>query len=155
MALPVVIPSIAATRYYSGTPLGVTQWIPITQKRIDLFADATGDHQWIYCDPERAARESPWKTTVAHGYLMLSLVPTLLPELLVLIGWKTAINTRVEDCRFVAPAPAESRVRMAAQLAKARTLPRGGCRLALAVQFEIEGSPDPACVATVTYVYYP
>jgi acyl dehydratase len=155
MALPVVIPCIAATRYYSGTPLGATQWVPITQKRIDLFADVTGDHQWIHCDPERAARESPWKTTVAPAYLMLSLVPTLLPELLVLIGWKTAINTGVEDCRFVAPAPAESRVRMAAELATARTLPGGGCRLAFAVEFEIEGSPEPACVATVTYVYYP
>ncbi|MDH3520510.1 MAG: MaoC family dehydratase [Myxococcales bacterium] len=155
MALPVVIPCIAAARYYAETPLGVTDWISITQDRIDLFADATGDHQWIHCDVERAAREAPWKSTIAHGFLLLSLVPTLLPELLVLIGWKTAINTGVDDCRFLAPVPAGSRVRMAAQLAKARTLPGGGCRLGFAVDFECEGSDASACSATVNYVYYP
>jgi acyl dehydratase len=155
MALPVVIPCMAASRYYSGTSLGVTRWVPITQERIDLFADATGDHQWIHCDVERAAHESPWKSTVAHGFLSLSLVPTLLPEIVVLIGWKTAINTGVDNCRFVAPVPAGSRVRMAAEVAKARTLPGGGCRLGFAVEFEIEGCDQPACSATVNYMYFP
>jgi len=155
MALPVVIPSIAASRQYSGTSLGVTRWIPITQERIDLFADSTGDHQWIHCDVARASRESPWKTTVAHGFLALSLVPTLLPELLVLIGWKTAINAGVNDCRFIAPVPAGSRVRMAAKVAKARTLPGRACRLSFAVEFEIEGCDEPACTATVNYMYFP
>jgi len=155
MPLPVVIPSIAASRHYAGTRLGVTRWVSITQKRIDLFAEATGDLQWIHCDPERAARETPWKSTVAHGFLLLSLVPNLLAELLVLIGWKTAINTGVDDCRFPTRVPAGTRVRMAAHLAKARTLPGGGCRLAFAIEFEAEGCDEPACVATVNYVYFP
>jgi acyl dehydratase len=155
MTLPVVIPSIAASRQYSGTSLGVTDWIPITQAQVDLFAESTGDHQWIHCDVERAARESPWKCTVAHGFLMLSLVPTLLPEILILLGWKTAINTGVDNCTFDAPVPVGSRVRMAGAIARARTLPGKGCRLPINVDFQIEGCSRSACTATVNYVYFP
>jgi acyl dehydratase len=155
MALPVIMPCIGAVKWYSGTPLGVTSWIRIDQARIDGFANATDDHQWIYCDFERAARESPWKTTIANNFLLLSLVPGLLPDLIVLLGWKTAINTGVDDCTFGAVVPAGSRVRMSARLAKARNVPKGGCRLSFAVSFEIEGSDESACDATVNYLYFP
>ena len=120
MKLPMVVPTMAAARHYVGADLGTTEWLQIDQARIDRFADATNDRQWIYCDVERAGRESPWKSTVAHGYLLLALAPTLLKKLMVLVGWKTAINTGVEKLRFPAPAPAGSRVRMAGRIANAR-----------------------------------
>jgi acyl dehydratase len=157
MALPLVIPGIPAARYYSGADLGVTRWIPIGQDRIDLFAEATGDRNWIHTDVERASRETPWKSTIIPGALLLALVPGLLPELLVLLGWRRALNTSAERCVFAHPAPAGSRVRMAAELAKARSLPGQGCRLSFAIRFEAEGAGDagPACSATVHYLYYP
>ena len=155
MALPVVMPCIPAVKWYSGAPLGVTDWIEIDQARIDRFADATDDHQWIYCDVERAARESPWQSTIANNYLLLSLVPALLPDLIVLLGWKTAINTGADRCTFGAVVPAGSRVRMSARLAKARNVPKGGCRLSFAVSFEVEGREGSACDATVNYLYFP
>jgi len=155
MALPVVMPCITAVKWYSGMSLGRTDWISIDQARIDGFADAIDDHQWIYCDVERASRESPWKGTIANNYLLLSLVPALLPDLIVLLGWKTAINTGVPECTFGAPVPAGSRVRMSARLAKARHVPNGGCRLSFAVSFEVEGGDASACDATVNYLYFP
>ena len=155
MKLPLVVPSIAFVRYYSGADLGNTEWLQIDQDRIDLFGDATNDWQWIHCDVERASSESPWKGTVAHGYLLLSLAPTLLKKLLVLVGWRTAINTGVERLRFPAPVPAGSRVRLAGRIAKARSLPGGGCRIGFGVEFEIEGGDEPACTAVVNYVYFP
>lgn len=155
MPLPVVMPSIAATKYYVGTQLGPTEWVTVTQERIDLFAEATGDRQWIHCDVDRAQRESPWKSTIAHGYLTLSLVPDLLPRLIVLIGWKTAINTGVDKCRLSAPVPSGSRVRMSAELKNSRSMPGGGVRLTFGVRFEVEGNAKPALIADVNYVYFP
>lgn len=156
MALPLVIPGIDAARHYSGTDLGLTRWIPITQERIDLFAEASGDRNWIHTDVERASRESPWKSTIVPGALLLALVPGLLSELLVLLGWRRALNTTAERCVFESPATAGSRVRMAALLAKARSLPGNGCRLSFQVRFETEGADGaPACAATVNYLYYP
>ena len=152
--LPVVLPGFAAAKYYAGASLGATDWFEISQERVDKFGRATGADDWIHCDPERAARESPWKTTVAQGYLLLSLAPDLLPRLVVLLGWRTAVNTGADKCAFPAPAPVGSRVRMAAQLARARTLPGGGVRLSFAVEFEVEGAAEPACTARVNYLYF-
>ncbi len=153
-SLPLIMPSIAAAKYYVGMELGPTEWIPITQDRINRFAEATGDRQWIHCDVERAQRESPWKTTIAHGYLTLSLVPDLLPRLIQLIGGKTAVNTGVDKCRLSAPVPSGSRVRMSAVIRSARTIPRSGVRLTFGVRFEVEGNARPALVADVNYVYF-
>lgn len=154
MALPVVIPSIAATPFYRDTDLGASDWVTIGQDRIDLFARATDDRRWIHTDPERATRESPWKGTIADGYLLLSLIPDLLPQLIVLIGWTTAINTGVDHCAFPGPVTAGSRVRLRARLARARYMPVGGCRLGFDAELEVEGSDVPGCTARVNYAYF-
>ena len=88
-----VIKSLAAVKDHVGVSLGPTDWLPINQGRINAFADATDDHQWIHVDVERARRESPFKATIAHGYLTLSLAPALLPQIVRIEGWETAINT--------------------------------------------------------------
>jgi acyl dehydratase len=154
MSLPVVLPGFAAARYYKGARLGTTEWFEITQERVDRFGRATGSDGWIHCDPERAARESAIGTTVAQEYLLLSLAPDLLPRLVVLIGWKTAVNAGVDDCVFEGRAPVGSRVRMSASLAQARSIPGGGVRLSFAVSFEVEGAALPACTAQVHYLYF-
>jgi acyl dehydratase len=154
MAQPIVISSIASTPEYQGTELGTTEWIAIAQERIELFGRATGDTRWIHLDSERAAREAPWKNTIADGFLLLSLVPGLLPQLIVLQGWSTAINTGVDRCEFPGTATSGSRVRMGARLARARVLPGNGCRLGFDIWFEVEGSPTPACRARVNYAYF-
>lgn len=154
MPLPVVLPGFKAAKYYAGSFLGATEWFVIDQERVDAFGRATGADDWFHCDPERARRESPWKGPVVQGYLLLSLAPDLLPRLVVLIGWKTAVNAGVEACSFPAPAPVGSRVRMAATLHRARAVPGGGVRLTFAIEFQVEGASEPACVAKVHYVYF-
>jgi acyl dehydratase len=154
MAQPVVIASMASTPDYQGTEFGTTEWVSIAQDRIELFGRASGDTRWIHLDSERAARESPWKSTIADGFLLLSLVPGLLPQLIVLLGWSTAINTGVDRCEFPGIVTAGSRVRMGARLARARVLAGDGCRLGFDVWFEVEGSPLPACRARVNYAYF-
>ena len=93
MANPTAIPNVAALADLVGRELGKTDWIEVYQEQIDAFAEATGDRQWIHCDVERAQRESPFKSTIAHGYLTLALVPVLLPKLLVVDDCRTVINT--------------------------------------------------------------
>jgi acyl dehydratase len=155
MAKPLVIASMASTPDYQGTELGVTEWVSIAQDRIEGFGRATGDTRWIHVDAERAARESPWKSAIADGFLLLSLVPGLLNQLIVLMGWSTAINTGVDRCEFPGIVTAGSRVRMGARLARARVLAGEGCRLGFDVWFEAEGSATPACRARVNYAYFP
>lgn len=154
MQLPVVMPGFAAAKHYVDQPLGATSWIEITQQRIDQFARATGDDRWIHSDPERSALESPWKTGATQGYLLLSLTPDLLPQLVVLVGWSRAINTAVENCSFSGAVPAGGRVRMHATLERARAVPGGGLRLSFGIQFESEGVDEPACRARVHYIYF-
>jgi acyl dehydratase len=153
MPLPVVLPGFAAARYYKGVRLGTTDWFEITQERVDRFARATGPEDPVRAEP-RSARDSQPAAKVAQGYLLLSLAPDLLPRLVVLIGWKTAVNAGVDDCVFEVPAPVGSRVRMSASLAQARSVPGGGVRLTFAVAFEVEGAARPACTARVHYVYF-
>jgi acyl dehydratase len=149
-----VLPGFAAARYYKGARLGTTDWFEITRDRVERFERATGAEDRIHCDPPRAARESATGTAAAQGYLLLSLAPDLLPRLVVLIGWKTAVNAGVDDCVFEVPAPVGSRVRMSASLAQARSVPGGGVRLSFAVSFEVEGLARPACTARVHYLYF-
>jgi len=155
VAQPIVIADMTSTPDYQGTELGTTQWLAIAQDRIERFGHATGDTRWIHLDTERAARESPWKSTIADGYLLLSLVPGLLSQLIVLLGWSTAINTGVDRCEFPGVVTAGSRVRMGARLARARVLAGNGCRIGFDIWFEVEGSPTPACRARVNYAYFP
>ncbi len=135
--------------------LGTTDWIEVSQEQIDAFAAATGDRQWIHCDVERAQRESPFKSTIAHGYLTVALTPVLLPELLVVEDCETVINTGIEKLRLSTPVLAGSRIRMSATVKDARKVPGGGVRAAFSIRFEVEGSKKPACHGVVTYVYYP
>ena len=150
-----MIPSVAAIADLVDCNLGTTDWIEISQEQIAAFATATGDHQWIHCDVERAQRESPFKSTIAHGYLTVALVPVLLPKLLVVDDCRTVINTGIEKLRLSIPVLAGSRVRMSATVKDARKVPGGGVRANISIRFEVEGSEKPACHGVVTYIYLP
>jgi len=129
--------------------LGSTDWHTIDQRMIDLFAEATGDHQWIHVDPPRAA-EGPFGTTVAHGYLTLSLLPRLMSELISVSDAAMGINYGTEKLRFTSPVPSGSRVRLHAKLVRAER--RGnGVVYTVAVQVEIERQEKPALVGEVVY----
>jgi acyl dehydratase len=150
-----VIPRLADVKAHVGEKLGPTEWFRVEQPRIDAFARATEDDQWIHCDVERATRESPWKGTIAHGYLTLSLTPHLLAQLLTIQGWKTAVNTGLDKLRLSSPVPAGGRVRMSAVIKAVRELPRDGLRVTFAVRIEVEGAAKPALLANVNYAYFP
>ena len=133
-----------------GRDLGTSDWHEITQERIDLFAEATGDHQWIHVDPEAAAR-GPFATTVAHGYLTLSMLPRLLGEIVRVRDAVMGVNYGTERIRFTSPVPVGSRVRLHATLAAAER--RGpGVLWRVAVEVEIEGGAKPALVGEVVYL---
>jgi acyl dehydratase len=127
----------------------------ITQERIDLFAEATGDHQWIHVDAERARRESPFGTTIAHGHLTLSLAPTLLAQVLEVKGARLLVNPGVERMRFRAPVRCGDRIRMRATLRKLRELRGGALHATLRITFEVEGTDKPAAFGDALVVYYP
>ena len=150
-----MIPNVAAIADLVGCDLGTTDWIEVSQEQIDAFAEATGDRQWIHCDVERAQRESPFKSTIAHGYLTVALTPVLLQKLLVVEDCETVVNTGVEKLRLSTPVLAGSRIRMSATVKDARKVPGGGVRTTLSIRFEVEGSEKPACHGAVTYVYFP
>lgn len=128
-----------------GTDLGRTDWIEITQERVDQFAEATGDRQWIHVDPVRAAAESPFGGTIAHGYLTLSLTNQLLPQLLDVRGASLGINYGVDRVRFPAAVPVPSRVRGHAVITGADEID-GGVQVTITITVEIEGAERPACV---------
>jgi acyl dehydratase len=135
-----------------GTELGVSDWHIVDQKRVDLFAEATGDHQWIHVDPERA-KDGPFGTTIAHGYLTLSLIPVLAKECYSVEGVRMAVNYGSDKVRFPAPVPVGSSVRATAELVSADEVPGG---LQVVVRFTIAGKDGgkPHCVAdTITRFY--
>jgi acyl dehydratase len=135
-----------------GTQVGTGDWIEIDQKRIDLFAEATGDHQWIHVDPARAA-EGPFGTTIAHGYLTLSLLPALVKDVYLTEGVRMGINYGLNKVRFPSPVRVGSRIRAVVVVASADEVP-GGFQITTTVTIEIEGSEKPACVAeTVVRLY--
>jgi acyl dehydratase len=130
--------------------LGTSAWHEITQEQINLFADATGDHQWIHVDPERAA-DGPFGTTVAHGYLTLSMLPMLLSEVVSVSDAVMGVNYGTEKTRFTSPVPVGSRVRLHAKLVK--TQRRGPSVIwNVGVEVEIEGKEKPALVGEVVYM---
>jgi acyl dehydratase len=135
-----------------GEELGTTGWLEIDQKRIDLFADATGDHQWIHVDPDRAAR-GPFGTTVAHGFLTLSLIPSFTAELLRVEGVKMGVNYGVNKVRFPAPVPVGSRLRASGQIAEVTEV-AGGVQLVTRITIEREGGEKPVCVAETVSRFY-
>jgi acyl dehydratase len=127
-----------------GTHLGFSDWLEIDQDRIDRFADATGDHQWIHVDPARAA-DGPYGRTIAHGYLTLSLTNLFQPQLFDVPGASAGVNYGTNKVRFPAPVPVGSRVRMGAEVLAVDDVP-GGVQVTLRNTIEIEGSAKPACV---------
>ena len=137
----------------AGAGLGHTGWVEVTQPRVDLFADATGDHQWIHVDPARAAA-GPFGGTIAHGYLTLSMVIPLFDELLEVTGISMAINYGLNKVRFPAPVPVGAKIRLAARLAG--VAPAGDNAVQVTADFtvELDGSAKPACVAQAIYRYY-
>ncbi|WP_433714587.1 MaoC family dehydratase [Nocardia sp. CA-084685] len=136
-----------------GTHLGYSEWHTVTQEQIDLFAEATGDHQWIHVDPERAA-QGPFGTTIAHGYLTLSLLPQLVWQVYRVDGVKMGINYGSNKVRFPSPVPSGSRVRAGVELVKLEPT-KAGVQVTALVTIEREGGDKPACIAEALSVLVP
>ena len=137
-----------------GEEIAVSDWLEVTQARINQFADATGDHQWIHVDPARAAAESPFKSTIAHGFLTLSLLSTLIRESIQFTGLRMAINYGLNRVRFVSPVPAGSRIRAVITLQAVAPV-ADGFQVTWEVTIERERGEKPACVADWIVRYYP
>ncbi|MEE4594622.1 MaoC family dehydratase [Streptomyces sp. DSM 41524] len=152
MAEPRIFTSPDELRSAVGEELGPSDWLEIDQKRVDLFADATGDHQWIHVDPEKAAA-GPFGTTIAHGYLTLSLLPLFTPQLLRVEGVRMGINYGVNKVRFPSPVPVGSRLRATGRIVEAAEV-KDGLQMTLTVTLEREGADKPACVAESVVRFY-
>jgi len=137
----------------AGTDLGHTGWREITQERVNLFADATDDHQWIHVDRERAAA-GPFGGTIAHGFLTLSLIIPLFGELLEVKGVSMQVNYGLNRVRFPAPVPVGSKIRMTAQLGAVEDAGVNAVQAVVDFTIEVEGGDKPACVAQGVYRYY-
>lgn len=149
-------PGLAALEAAVGTENGPTDWVTIDQARIDTFADATEDHQWIHVDPERAA-SGPFGTTVAHGFLTLSLVPYLAGQLRRVEGVRMGVNYGLDRVRFPAPVPSGARLRARSTLISCERVPGtpDAAQLVNRVTIEVEGNAKPGCVAdAVTRLYF-
>jgi len=146
------IEGISGLKEHVGEHLGYSDWHQVTQEQVNLFADATGDHQWIHVDVERA-KTGPFGGPIAHGYLTLSLAPTLLPEIMQVSGVTMGINYGLNKLRFPSPVPVGSKVRAGATLAGVEDV-AGGAQVTLGVTFEIEGGAKPVCVAEILFRYY-
>jgi acyl dehydratase len=129
-----------------GQELAVSGWFEVTQQQIDLFAEATGDHQWIHVDPERA-KSGPFGTTIAHGFLTLSLIPKLVESCLEIRSQRMSVNYGLNRVRFPSPVPAGSRLRCRVKLLSCEPLPQDGMQIVWEVTVEREGSDKPVCVA--------
>jgi acyl dehydratase len=136
-----------------GQELGVSDWVQVTQESVDLFAQATGDHQWIHVDPERA-KDTPFGGTIAHGYFTLSLAPRLAQEIYTIENVAFALNYGSDKVRFPAPLKVGSRVRMSATLAAVEDV-AGGVQVTTTCTFTVEGGEKPVCVAQTLARIYP
>jgi acyl dehydratase len=134
-----------AVRAAVGSHLGHSEWLLIDQERINTFADATGDHQWIHVDVERATCESPFGGPIAHGYLTMSLSNFFLPQIVTVEGFAAGVNYGVNKVRFMTPVLVGSRVRGGAELLEVTDVP-GGIQTIMKITIEIEGAAKPACV---------
>ncbi|MGZ8316020.1 MAG: MaoC family dehydratase [Telluria sp.] len=148
------IAGIDELKALAGTEVAVSPWIDITQERVSLFADATGDHQWIHVDPERCKRESPFGGPIAHGFLTLSLLPAIFESAVAMLDVKMVLNYGLNKVRFPAPLPVGSRVRGRLALASVEDID-GGWQLVWDVAVEREGGVKPVCVAEFVMRRYP
>ena len=148
-----IINSYAEFAAHLGEQLGVSDWLEVNQDRINLFADATLDHQWIHVDVERAKKESPYKSTIAHGYLTLSLLPYMWDQIIEVHNIKMLVNYGMDQMRFGQPVITGSRVRLVTTLHNIQNL-RGICKAEIKFRIEIEGQRKPALEGIASFLYY-
>lgn len=148
-----VINSFEEFASHEGQQLGISDWLLVDQNRINQFADATLDHQWIHVDMERAKQESPYKSTIAHGYLTLSLLPHLWGQIIEVNHLKMMVNYGMDKMRFGVPVITGSRIRLNAKLDKIENL-RGICKAYIGFKIEIEGQRKPALQGEAQFLYY-
>lgn len=153
MSKQVVIRSYDEFAAFLGKEIGISEYITVTQEQIDKFADATMDHQWIHTDPERAAKESPFKSTIAHGYLSLSLLTYLWYSVVDVQNVKMIVNYGIESLRFQQPVLVNDRIRARVSLKEIKDL-RGVARIQVKIITEIEGQQKPAYEALVNFLYH-
>lgn len=149
----VIINSLPEFEAFSGKELGVSEYLKITQDRINLFADATLDHQWIHTDPERAQNESVFKKTISHGYLTLSLIPYFLDQIFEVRNLKMLVNYGIEKLKFVQAVPVDSEIRLRLSVNSVTNL-MGIAKVELRTVIEIKDSPKSALDANVVLLYY-
>jgi len=148
-----VIDGIDGMKALIGEHIGYSDYIEVTQERVNQFAEATGDHQWIHVDPERAKKESPFGGPIAHGYLTLSLGPVLYPQVVAFTGFKMGVNYGANKIRFMSPVPVGGNLRLGVKLLAVDDI-AGGVQSTLEFTFEVEGNPKPACVAEIIFRSY-
>jgi len=146
-----VFDNLDAFKAAAGEELGTSDWVTVTQEKIDAFADVTGDHQWIHVDPERSAT-GPFGTTLAHGYLTLSLLPSFVEQIFRVDNIAFGMNYGANKIRFPAPVPVDSRLRATATLTGTHDIEIGS-QILITFVVEREGSEKPVCIAEVVYVY--
>ena len=149
-----IVDSIEELKNLVGEEIGVSDWIEMTQERINKFAEATGDHQWIHIDTERAKTELPGGTTIAHGFLTLSLLPKIVQSIYEVKGIRHSLNYGSDRVRFTAPVPAGSRVRGRYTLKCAEEVKNNGLKIVGETKIEIEGEDRPACIAESIGILY-
>ena len=153
LATMITIAGIAGLKELVGTHLGYSDYVEITQERVNTFAEATGDHQWIHVDPERAKAESPFGGPIAHGYLTLALAPLLAPQVMRVDGITMGVNYGANKIRFPAPVPVGAKLRVGLELTGVEDIP-GGAQVYMTFTFECEGATKPSCVAENIFRYY-
>jgi acyl dehydratase len=147
------IKDLAELKTLIGEHIGYSEFLEIDQARVQLFADATGDQQWIHTDPERAKAQSPFGGPIAHGYLTLSLGPVLLPQIFSVGGIAMGVNYGANKVRFMAPVPVGAKLRAGVKVLAVDDI-QGGAQVTLETTFETEGASKPSCVAEVIFRYY-
>ena len=150
---PRIIQGTAGLKEVVGEHVGYSDWVEITQEQVNQFAEATGDHQWIHVDPERAKKESPFGGPIAHGYLTLSLGPVLMPQVMHVAGFKMGVNYGCNKVRFMAPVPIGSKLHLGVKVLAVDEIP-GGSQMTLEATLEVDGASKPSCVAEVIYRQY-
>ncbi|MFF8610482.1 MaoC family dehydratase [Streptomyces sp. NPDC015346] len=151
--MPTTANGLDELKALGGADLGRTDWREITQQRVNTFADATDDHQWIHTDPEKA-KEGPFGGPIAHGYLTLSLIIPLFGELLEITGISMSVNYGLEKVRFPSPVPVGAKLRLHGVVDSVEEVKGNGVQMELTFTVEVEGSPKPACVAKAVYRHY-
>jgi acyl dehydratase len=152
-SMATIVQGIGGLRELAGQHLGYSDYLEIGQDRVNQFAEATGDHQWIHVDVERARRESPFGGPIAHGYLTLSLGPLLVPQVIRVEGVRMGVNYGANKIRFPSPVPVGAKLRAGVEVVDVTDIP-GGVQVTMRFTFECEGADKPACVAENVYRYY-